>query len=44
MLQCFKLTVLIGDHLPELGSDLITALASLDVDDLSHCMIWFGGC
>jgi hypothetical protein len=33
--------VLIGDHLPELGSDLVTALASLDVNDLSHFI--FGG-
>ena len=30
------LTVLIGDDLPELGTDLVTALASLDVNDLAH--------
>ena len=30
-------TVLVGDDLPELGSDLVTALASLKVDNLSHC-------
>jgi len=29
-------TVLIGDDFPELGSDLVTALAGLDGDDLSH--------
>ena len=29
-------TVLVGDDLPELGTDLVTALASLDVDDLTH--------
>ncbi len=29
--------VLVGDNLPELGTDLVTALASLDVDDFSHC-------
>merc|ERR1712070_1297380 len=28
--------VLIGDHLPELGSDLVTALAALDVYELTH--------
>ena len=27
--------VLVGDDLPELGADLVTALASLDVDDLT---------
>ena len=30
------LTVLVGDNLPELGADLVTALAGLDVDNLSH--------
>jgi len=30
------LTVLVGDDLPELGTDLVAALASLDVDDLAH--------
>ena len=29
-------TVLIGDNLPELGTDLVTALTSLDVDEFTH--------
>jgi len=29
-------TVLIGDDLPELGTDLVTALTSLNVDNFSH--------
>ena len=29
-------TVLIGDDFPELGSDLVAALAGLNVDDFSH--------
>jgi len=29
-------TVLIGDDFPELGTDLVTALSSLDVNDFSH--------
>jgi hypothetical protein len=29
-------TVLIGDNLPELGSDLVSALPSLDVNDFAH--------
>merc|ERR1719291_551745 len=29
-------SVLIGDDFPELGTDLVTALAGLDVDDFSH--------
>jgi len=29
--------VLIGDDFPELGADLVTALASLNVDNFSHC-------
>ena len=29
-------TVLIGDDFPELGTDLVTALTSLDVNDFSH--------
>jgi hypothetical protein len=29
-------TVLVRDHLPELGSDLVTALAGLNVNDFSH--------
>merc|ERR1719187_602477 len=28
--------VLVRDDLPELGTDLVTALASLDVDDFTH--------
>merc|ERR1719230_709865 len=28
--------VLVGDHLPKLGTDLVTALASLDVNELAH--------
>ena len=34
-------TVLIGDDLPEFGTDLVTALTSLDVDDLSHSCFEF---
>ena len=33
---CWVDAVLIGDDLPELGADLITALSCLDVNDLSH--------
>jgi hypothetical protein len=29
-------SMLVGDHLPKLGTDLVAALASLDVDDLTH--------
>jgi hypothetical protein len=28
--------VLVGDHLPELGANLVATLASLNVHDLSH--------
>jgi hypothetical protein len=28
--------VLVADHLPELGTDLVSALAALDVEDLPH--------
>jgi hypothetical protein len=35
------LTVLVGDDLPELGTDLVTALASLDVNDLAHLCAFF---
>ena len=28
--------VLVGDDLPELGTDLVTALAALDVYELTH--------
>ena len=30
----------VTDNLPELGSDLVDALASLDVDNFSHCGEW----
>src|SRR3546814_1084254 len=30
--------VLVGDDFPELGTDLVAALSSLDVHDLSHCV------
>ena len=33
--------VLAANDLPELGADLVTALAGLDVDDLSHYVIFF---
>jgi len=29
-------TVFVGNDFPELGTDLVTALASLDMDDFSH--------
>ena len=29
-------TVLVGDDLPELGANLVTALATLDMNDLTH--------
>ena len=29
-------TVLVGDDLPELGTDLVAALASLDVNNFAH--------
>jgi hypothetical protein len=28
--------MLVGDNLPELGANLVAALAGLDVDDLAH--------
>ncbi|GMR35947.1 hypothetical protein PMAYCL1PPCAC_06142, partial [Pristionchus mayeri] len=31
--------VLVRDHFPELGSNLVSALASLDVDDLAHFVL-----
>ena len=34
-------SVLIGDDLPELGTNLVTALTALDVDDLSHAFKLF---
>ena len=33
-------TVLIGDDLPELGTDLVTALTSLDMNDFSHLLVF----
>jgi hypothetical protein len=30
--------VLVADNLPELGSDLVSALASLNVNDFAHCV------
>ena len=38
--------VLIADNLPELGTDLVAALATLDVDDLTHldcCVLMLHG-
>ena len=35
-------TVLVGDDLPELGADLVAALATLHVDDLAHLEEWVG--
>jgi hypothetical protein len=39
-------TVLVGDDLPELGADLVAALAALHVDDLAHgcsgLQLWWG--
>ena len=35
-------TVLIRDNFPELSTDLVTALASLDVDDFSHVVMKMG--
>lgn len=29
--------MLVTDHLPELGPDLVAALATLDMQDFSHC-------
>lgn len=34
-------TMFIGNDLPELGTDLVTALTSLDVDDFSHASFEF---
>ena len=31
-------TVFIGNDFPELGTNLVSALTSLDVNDLSHCV------
>jgi len=32
-------SVLVGDDFPELGTDLVTALSSLNVNDFSHCRL-----
>ncbi len=34
-------TVLVGNDLPELGTDLVAALPSLNVDDLAHTVLGF---
>ena len=34
--------VLVGDDLPELGSDLVSALTGLEVDNFSHVGGWSG--
>jgi hypothetical protein len=33
--------VLVRDDFPELGTDLVTALSSLDVNDFSHLCVVF---
>jgi hypothetical protein len=33
--------VLVGDDFPELGTDLVTALTSLNVNDFSHVLFLF---
>lgn len=33
--------VFVGDDLPELGADLVAALACLDVDDFAHLYFFF---
>ena len=33
-------SVLVGDDLPELGTDLVTALTTLNVNDFSHCVFF----
>jgi hypothetical protein len=30
--------MLVADHLPELGTDLVTALTTLDMNDLTHLL------
>jgi len=32
-------TVFIGDDFPELSTDLVTALTTLDMNDFSHCLL-----
>ena len=35
-------SVFIGDNFPEFGTDLVTALTTLDVNDFSHCCVCKG--
>ena len=37
-------TMFVGDDFPEFGTDLVTALTSLDVDEFSHCNLLCVGC
>ena len=32
-------SVFVGDDFPEFGTDLVTALTTLDVNDFSHCVV-----
>jgi len=32
-------SVFVGDDLPEFGTDLVTALTSLNMNDFSHCLL-----
>ncbi len=34
--------MLVGDNFPELGTDLVAALSSLDMNDLAHVLFCFG--
>jgi hypothetical protein len=36
-------TVFVGDDFPEFGSDLVSALSGLDMNDFSHVDVWGGG-
>jgi hypothetical protein len=36
LLKIKTLTVLIGDDLPKLGTNLVTTLTGLDMDDFTH--------
>ena len=38
---CWVNSVFVRDDFPELGSDLVTALTSLDVNDFSHIQMIF---
>ena len=35
-IDLIELTVLIGDHLPKLGTNLVTALTTLNVNNFAH--------